>query len=106
MTTNGGAHSTSSESATAEEVFDGLGDQELAVVRALDGSTRALDDAELASAARLTVSTARSALQTLEKLGLVEADADDEGRARFRLIRERVRAQIEEAPAALFTSSV
>ncbi len=87
--------------ASVREVFDRLGDHELAIVYVLD-QTDDLDVASLASKARLRVSTADEAVENLHQLGLVEVSTDDEGHKHFRLERERLREQIESAPEALF----
>lgn len=101
--TNGPAVSTPTAPST-REVFDQLGDHELAVVRALDRSD-GLDEIGLASEARLKVSTAAEAAENLCRLALVERSVETDNRIRFHLVRDRLRQQIEGAPEALFSDS-
>lgn len=88
--------------ASASEVFESLGDHELAAIHALYRYDEGLDQVGLASEARLGLTDATATAQKLAGLGLVEV-SDEHGRTRFRLIRERLREQVKEAPSALFS---
>lgn len=86
--------------APAKDVLRELGDADLAVLRALE-SRDVVDDAELASAARLSVSAAVASAHKLHELGLVSITID-QGRELFELHREKVQEQVATPSGALF----
>ncbi|HKF83266.1 MAG TPA: hypothetical protein VKB23_09945 [Solirubrobacterales bacterium] len=88
--------------ASASEVFERLGEQELAAIHALERNIDGLDEIGLASEARLGVSAAVHAAKELSNLGLVEITRQND-HLFFRLIPESLRRRVEEAPAALFS---
>jgi hypothetical protein len=103
MTMSNGSKTSVNGSASVSEVFEKIGDRELAAIHALERSQDGLDEVGLASEARLGVSAASRAAGELADLGLVEV-SEQNGRRWFRLVRKALRQQVEDAPEALFSS--
>jgi DNA-binding MarR family transcriptional regulator len=75
-----------------------LGKDELSVLNALD-TAESMEDAEIAGAARLSLTQVHAVLDKLRDLELVSA-ARNNGTERFTLDRERVRQVVREVTVA------
>src|SRR4051794_38188677 len=91
-------------SQTVTVILGELGDNELGVLRALEQAGEPVDDARIASAAKIAVSSARDAARKLVRLGLAQVSVDTEGEERFEILPDKVDEQIEAVAEAGVTA--